>query len=313
LHRFRSQTACALSACTIILATPTTAWSSDPPSPAEISEARERFVEGRKLEEAGKFVEALAIFQNVARVKMTPQVRFHIALCLMHTDKHAEALTNFRVAMHEAGTSAPNVVAEAKEHIAMLEKQVAALTVVVPANDASFTVTLDERPIIPNVAIDADPGSHTVELRQDGKTVEKRRVTLVAAERLRIELSPSTVRTNGRHAASIVAFSISGASVVGASVFAFLRSERLATLEAACPSFTGCSRNLEPVVRDGKTFSAAVNVLAGVAGAAAVAGGVLYVASRNAASSRHASAFVDVRLSPVVGLGVGFVALHGRF
>jgi hypothetical protein len=312
LHWFRSQAGRALIAFAIIIAVPTQAWSSDEPSASEINEARERFAEGRRLEEAGQFGEALVIFQGVGRVKMTPQVRFHVALCLMHTGKHAEALTHFRLAMQEAGTTAPNVVAEAKEHIATLEKRVAALTVVIPTNDPSLTVTLDEHAITPNVPVDAEPGNHRVVLRRDGEAVEEREVKLAAGERSRLELSASAAGPSGRRKASIVAFSVAGASVVGASVFAFLRAERLATLEAACPSFTGCSQSLEPVVRDGKTFSAAVNVLAGVAGVATAAGIVLFVTSRSSAP-KHPASVADVRVSPFVGPGGGFVALHGRF
>ncbi|MBK9258829.1 MAG: tetratricopeptide repeat protein [Polyangiaceae bacterium] len=310
MHWFRWQAA--LAAIAIIVAAPTTARSSDAPSTAEINAARDQFAEGRKLEEAGRFGDALVLFQDVARVKMTPQVRFHIALCLMHTGKHAEALANFRVAKQEAGTSAPNVVAESKAHIATLEKQVARLTVVMPANDSSFTITLDERPIAANVTVDANPGRYEVVLRHDGQAVDKRLVTLQVGESVRVEFSQLPVQPNGWRTASIVAFSVAGAGVIGASVFTFLRAERLATLEAACPSFTGCSRSLEPVVRDGKTFSATVNVFAGVAGAAAATGVVLYVMSRSSSSDRTSS-FVDVGVIPAVGLGGGFVALHGRF
>jgi hypothetical protein len=312
LHWFRSQAGRAVIAFAIIIAVPAQAWSSDEPSASEINEARERFAEGRRLEEAGQFGEALVLFQSVGRVKMTPQVRFHIALCLMHTGKNAEALTHFRLAVQEAGATAPNVVAEAKEHIAKLEKRVASLTVVIPANDPSLTVTLDERAIAPNVPVDADPGTRRVVLRQDGEAVDEREVKLAVGERSRIELSASSAGSRGRRTASIVAFSIAGASVIGASVFAFLRAERLATLEAACPSFIGCSQSLEPVVRDGKTFSAAVNVLAGVAGVAAATGIVLFVTSRSSAP-KQASSVVDVRVSPVIGLSSGFVVLHGRF
>jgi hypothetical protein len=269
---------------------------------------------GRKLEEAGQFGEALAVFQSVGRVKMTPQVRFHIALCQMHTDKPAEALTNFRMAVKEAGATAPTVVAEAKTHIAKLETRVAVVTVDVLRNESTLSVMFDERIVTPGEQFDADPGDHHVTLQRAGQTVDERRVTIRAGERLRIVLSadPSTNSMSGGQVASIVAFSVAGASVVGLSVFAFLRGERLAELEAACPSFTGCDPSLEPVVREGKTYSAAVNVFAGIAGAAAATGVVLYVVSRNA-SSRSQSKHVDVRALPMVGPGSAFVTVQGRF
>ncbi len=303
-----------VTACAFIAATPSLARSADVPSSAELNEARERFAEGRKLEEAGQFGAALAIFQRVGRVKMTPQVRFHIALCLMNTNRPIDALTNFRTAVNEAGATAPSVVAEANTHIATLEKQVAIVTVDVLPNDSTLSVTFDERSVTPGTPFDAEPGDHRIVLQRAGQTVDERRVTFRAGERSRIELSAasSTNSTPSRPVGSIVAFSVAGASVVGLSVFAILRGERLAKVEASCPSLTGCDRSLESIVRDGKTYSTAINVFAGIAGAAAVTGVVLYVVSRSS-SSRNKSQGIDIRAQPMVGLGGGFVSVQGRF
>ncbi len=312
MHRFRSRAACALFAATIVAVLSAKVWANDSASPAEIAEARERFAEGRRLEEAGRFGEALVLFERVGRVKMTPQVRFHVALCLMHTGKLADALNAFRMAMREAGTTAPNVVAESKEHIASLEKRVAILTVVTPSDDASLTVMLDDRAILPGAAIVVDPGEHTIVLQHDGHTVDKRHVTLAAAERSTLDLSTAGTRPDARRTASFVAFGVTGAAVVGASVFAFLRAERLSTLEASCPTFTGCDRSLEPVVRDGNTYSVAVNVLAGVGLAATTTGIVLFASSIGSSPKRSAHVF-DVRVSPALGVEGGFVWANGRF
>lgn len=325
---------CAVIAFALVVATPSAARSSDVPSPADLQDARERFAEGRKLEEAGQFGEALVAFQRVGRVKMTPPVRFHIALCLMHTAKPSEALATFRTAVNEAGATAPQVVVEAKEHIAALEKQVAIVTIDVRRNDPTLSVTFDEGVVTPGMQLEADPGAHRILLQRAGQTVDERRVTLRAGERSRFELSALPVAssppnesttptassgprdlkdaTNLPRVGSIVAFSVAGASVVGLSAFAFLRSQRLAELEAACPSFTGCDRSVEPVVRDGKTYAAGVNVFAAIGGAAAVTGVVLYVVSQRSAP-RHGSKVVNVGVQPMVGLDGGFVTVRGRF
>jgi hypothetical protein len=328
--------------------------SSDVPSSAELTEARERFAQGRKLEEAGQFGEALVAFQNVARVKKTPQVQFHIALCLMHTGHSVEALAGFRTAVKDAGATAPTLVAEANDHIAQLEKQIAVVTLEVLPNDSTLAITFDDRVVTSGVPFNADPGNHQVILRRSGQTIDERVISVSAGEQLRMDLAPRidttprfdevphveplphvevpsavelpvkiqptrpiktvhpTSTTNGRYIGSIVAFSAAGASVVGLSVFAFLRADRLAELEAACPSFTGCNPSLEPIVRDGKMYASVVNVFAGLAGAATVTGIVLYVVSRPS-TSPHSSALSDIQVRPMVGLGSGFVAVHGRF
>jgi len=270
LIRFRSPTACALVVCSLVAAAPTQASTSETPSPAELSEARERFAEGRRLEEAGHFGEALVIFQSVARVKTTPQVRFHIALCWMNMGKPVEALTNFRTARQEAGDSAPNVVAEAKEHIATLQQRVAVVTVNVPPDDPTLSVTLDDRAVTSGVPFDVEPGNHHVVLRKSGQTVDERWMTLGAGEQSRVELAPrvesappptnstttptAPVETNHttntttnpstnvvkdavtnppknavsvRQVATVVAFGVAGAGVVGLSTFAVVREGRL--------------------------------------------------------------------------------------
>lgn len=311
------------------------AWSGAEPSSAELQEARARFAEGRRLEEAGHFGEALVIFQRVARVKMTPQVRFHIALCHKHLGKPVEALANFRLAIQEAGDTAPNVVAEAKEHIATLEPKVAVVTVDFASSDPSFSITLDERAVNPGVPLDVEPGSHHVVLRKAGQTVDERWMTLGAGKRSRVELSPRaeapsaptnpTEQTNtsqstnppshpssGLQVGSIVAFSVAGAGVVGLATFALLRADRLAKLEAACPSFTGCDPGLEPVVQEGKTYATGVNAFVAVTGTATVAGIVLFAVAQRS-TPRRGSKFVDVQVNPMVGLGGAFVTLEGRF
>ncbi|MCC6552262.1 MAG: tetratricopeptide repeat protein, partial [Polyangiaceae bacterium] len=42
---------------------------------------RLRFAEGRALEAAGRWADALARFEAIARARPTPGVRFHVALC----------------------------------------------------------------------------------------------------------------------------------------------------------------------------------------------------------------------------------------
>ena len=91
------------------------------PTEADLNQARERFGEARRLEDAGRWGEALTLLQRVAEVKTTPQVRFHIALCMENIGLWTEALDGYAQAAGEAKGSAPDVVTEANEHIRKLE------------------------------------------------------------------------------------------------------------------------------------------------------------------------------------------------
>lgn len=314
--RGRSIPACIAVISAIVFVFPDRAWSTDALSAAQLNEARERFSEGRKLEEAGRFDEALVAFRQVARVKTTPQVRFHIALCLMHTNQPVAAIEEFHTAIFEAGTTAPNVVAEAKQHIATLEKQVGVVTIDLGGADMSeLVVTFDGRVETPGKQIFAIPGRHVVELIRKGQTVEKRAVSVGAGEHARVTMDPTVATAdepaNGRRIGSYVTFGVAGLGVIGLGTFALLRADRLAKLEAECPTFTGCARSLEPVVREGKTYSAVVNVMGGVAIASAVVGTILYVSSPS--KQMKSSAGVGWNVLPVVGPESGFVMLNGRF
>lgn len=300
--------------CAVMFVFQPRAWSSDAAvSASELNEARERFAEGRKLEDAGRFDEALVAFKQVARVKTTPQVRFHIALCLMRTNNPVDAIQEFHTAILEAGTTAPNVVAEAKQHIATLEKVVGVVTIRIAAPELSDSVvTFDGRVETPGKLIYAAPGRHLVELIHHGQTLEKRPVMVSAGEHAWVDLAPSETSTNGRRVASFVTLGVAGVSVLGVATFAILRADRLAKLEAECPSLKNCDRSLESVVHDGKTYSAAINVFGGVAAAAAVTGIVLYVSSQTSTPERSTAKY-DLHIVPVVGREAGFVTLNGRF
>jgi len=316
---FRPLVARTLLAWAFFVHLPAEARASEGPTQAELNEARERFGDARKLEEAGQFQAALERFQQVAKVKMTPQVRFHIALCLMHTDKPVEALTNFRTAIQEAGSSHPNVVNEANQHIATLEKQVAIVTVHVHPEAPTPTVLLDERVVPARAPFDAEPGPHRLRFQLAGQTVDERSLDLKKGTRIEVEFTgprsgdgSSRGSTSGGRIASYVAFGVAGASAIGVAAFAWLRADRLATVEASCPTLMGCSRTLEPVVREGKSYASAANVLVGVSAAATIAGVILFVASPSSSGSL-ASQGMNFRVVPVLGRGSGFVVLEGQY
>ncbi|MEZ4376632.1 MAG: hypothetical protein R3B07_37860, partial [Polyangiaceae bacterium] len=68
----------------------------------DLAKARRLFRQGLSLEAAGDFAGALAKFDEVAKVKLTPQVRFHMGRCKEELGRLNEALGDYRLAEYEA-------------------------------------------------------------------------------------------------------------------------------------------------------------------------------------------------------------------
>ncbi len=73
----------------------------------ELAKARAEYKEGLSLEAAGNWAGALSKFQDVARIKTTPQVRFHVARCKENLGRLNEALGEYRLAEYEAQQAKP--------------------------------------------------------------------------------------------------------------------------------------------------------------------------------------------------------------
>jgi hypothetical protein len=299
------------------LATPAIARAE--PTEAELTQARERFKTARKLEDAGKWAEALEQLQRVAEVKTTPQVRFHIALCMENMGRLTEALDGFAQAASEAGTSAPDVVKESREHIKKLEDTIPTVSVGVAgaaAGDALYLdrrrIPIDERPL----ALRADPGPHSAEVRRGDAVVARELFTLEPRSVRRVELRVGSVAPlpgeaakkpgdgskppssgSTQRALGWAAVGLGAASAIATGVFIGLRAGALDRLEAACPAMTRCSPTVDPIVREGKTHAALVNAFAVLTGVAA-AGGVALILT--APSPARAAPKVAIRVLPAL-------------
>ena len=82
---------------------------------SELEAARKAFAAGIELEKAGDYEGALAKFEETSSVKMTPQVRFHVALCHEKLGRFVEAIEGYELAAKqaEAEGTAPEVAKRA--------------------------------------------------------------------------------------------------------------------------------------------------------------------------------------------------------
>ena len=332
----------AASATIIALAAPTFAQSTD-----ALAEAREKFAEARKLENSGEWAGALDLFQVVAGVKTTPQVRFHVALCMEHLGLLTQALDGFARAAEEADPSAPEVLRESRAHLKELETRIATVTVAVSGALPEDELALDWRPIPIGdrpIPVRLDPGTHVAEVRR-GTAVVARAVFVAEAQKpKRVALTVGTVATSlgepdalasaqsrdagtppargnetGTSTQRMVGFGLlglGGVSAVMTGVFAGMRGGALSDLEARCPAQPTCPAisdrdAIDGIVSRGKTYAALVNAFAGVTAAAVIGGFALVVTAPSRATAPGAHTGHAVSIRPVVSATSGGFTVEG--
>jgi hypothetical protein len=137
-------------------------------TPAELARARQLYAQGLTLEAAGDWTGALASFEDVARIKVTPQVRFHLARCKEHLGRLNEALGGYRLAEYEAqqgGAKDKEIIREAQKAREALEARIPKVTIVRGKGAEAIKIELDgvalgDTQIGHEMAI--DPGPHVV-------------------------------------------------------------------------------------------------------------------------------------------------------
>jgi hypothetical protein len=123
-------------------------------------------------------------------------VRFHVALAMEHVGLWTQALDGYAQAASEAGTTAPDVVREASEHIASLTKIMPTVSLRVAGAAAGDELLLDRRPLPIDdrpFPIRADPGAHTAELRRGGTVLAREYFAVEARSTRRIELRVGSI------------------------------------------------------------------------------------------------------------------------
>jgi len=274
------------------------------PATKEIDRARAQFHQGLALETAGDWAGALALFQQVALVKLTPQVRFHIGLCEEHLGQLAAALGDYELAAHEADEAK---VAEVSAQVASrrdeLRARIPQPTLARGAGAEYASVSLDgvslgASSIGPKLPV--DPGPHRIEAIASGYKPFRATIDIVEKEAKRVEITleripapvsaaepspsgspakdqaePEPARTN------VLPFVVGGVGVasVGAGVvFLLLRQNAISTLDRECtlPPGRMCPASSQSTFDQGKTYNLLANVTLGVGVAAIGAGAVLY-------------------------------------
>lgn len=309
------------------------AQPADEKSAEEKASALKAFEDGLEAERKGDYNVALEKFQKVGAFKMTPHVRFHIALCEEKLGKLVSALRGFELAEAEAvkmGKDAQVVAEKAPARIEALRKRVASVRIEVKGTVLYSRVVIDGQPVLAKdygSLINLDPGPHTIAVDTDGVLSQEKQLTLAERgyETLTFEIedkekpAPTATATATVTAAPTVAppppasklpaFVIGGvgvASLIGAGVFYGLRVGALDSFAAGCPAdkfppdesgVQHCPASVQGAREDAQAFTLGAGVLLGVGVAALGGAGVYWLLTQRKAGAPAPKAAIGVSVT----------------
>lgn len=162
---------------------------------AAISQARADFQRAVELEQARDFAGALRLFRRVGQVKMTPQVRYHIATCEENLGRMVAALGGYRLALRDSAGMHPGFIQEVQESVEYLERRIPKLIVARGEGAEAAVIELDGIQLgarTVGTEIPLDPGPHTVAARAPSKQEFSTTITVSEGEveELVVDLTP---------------------------------------------------------------------------------------------------------------------------
>ncbi|MBI2393863.1 MAG: hypothetical protein HYV09_30100 [Deltaproteobacteria bacterium] len=315
----------------VALASSPMSWApraSAEPTAADLSAARKKFDRAVELEKAGDFKAALALLRDVAAIKPTSQVRFHVALCLERLGRLVEAREEYLRVKEEAetkeGPEGTALAQKAGDRVTDLDARIPKVTFRLPEDVISAKVSIDDGApvsVLVSPTIRLDPGEHKLLVTSPGRRsfsrtvmVKERDATftldvaLPHAEEAPPEQPPAPTEApvsagpkrvvDEAPKSSALPWIIGGvgvASLATAGVFYALRDSAIHDLDAACGAGReSCPRAMKSTEDQGRLYTTTANVFAGV-GAAAI-GTAIVVWITQPSSKPHAT--VAVAASP---------------
>ncbi len=273
-------------ACVLALSTPAQAQDA-----AKLKKARAQFQQATELERAGNWTAALQAFREVGQVRMTPQVRFHIAVCEENLGRLVAALGGYELALTDADKVGPDFRAEVEQNVDKLRARIPKLVIERGEGAGAAAIELDGVAVGESsvgVEVPLDPGPHAVTARAPNRQPFEATVTLKEREtsRLVVELEAipqemvrpaSAPPPSDKPPSKVVPLVIGGvgvAALVGSGVLFGLRQSALSDLEDACDGSV-CPKSEQSRYDDLKFYHYGSFVTLGVGVAAVGAAGAL--------------------------------------
>lgn len=150
-------------------------WTAAVPAraeePVDRNAAIKMFQRGLELEQAEDWTGALQVFRDVGQYRMTPQVRFHIALCESKLGKLVAALGGYELALQDATSVGPDFANEVTTKVDELRARIPKLTIRRGEGAEAAVISLDGVELgAPRIGVEIllDPGPHPVAARAPG-------------------------------------------------------------------------------------------------------------------------------------------------
>ena len=253
----------------------------------ELSKARALFQRAIELEQAGNYTEALEHFRDVGQVRMTPQVRFHIASCEEKLGRLVTALGGYELALADAESVGEDFKNEVDTAVTRLRASIPKLVIQRGTGAEAAEIELDGVALGASsvgVPVPLDPGPHSVNAKAPGSLPFAQTVTIAENEQksVGVELTPEaqpmttgaaasipqTVDLNPKPRPRLVPYVIGGvgvASLIGSGVLFALRQGALSDLENKCgPDRKACPSSARGEVDNLKLYNTAAQVALGV-------------------------------------------------
>ncbi len=266
------------------------------PTEEELKEARTQFHRAIELEQAGNWAGALRLFRDVSQIKMTPQVRFHIALCEENLGKLVAALGGYELALADADSVGGTFKEEVEENIDQLRYRIPKLTIERGEGAEAAKIELDGIELGSSsigVEVPVDPGPHQVfatakgyEDFQEAVTVEEEEIQTLIIEMKRVPEEKGQTRDVGttegpptKKEPEVLPISlVAGGGVVMATggVLLLLAQVQFSDIQSQCTGDEPCSESLKEPYKQAQTKQAVGYTALGL-GAAAAGVGVYFL------------------------------------
>jgi hypothetical protein len=253
----------------------------------ELSKARALFQRAIELEQAGNYTQALEQFRDVGQVRMTPQVRFHIASCEEKLGRLVTALGGYELALADAETVGEDFKNEVDTAVTRLRASIPKLVIQRGTGGEAAEIELDGVALGASsvgVPVPLDPGPHSVNAKAPGFEPFSQTVTIAENEQKTVDIEltaepqpetagpagsgTQTVDLNGKPNKKLIPYIIGGvgvASLIGSGVLFGLRQSTLSDLENKCgPDRKSCPGSARGEVDNLKLYNTTAQIALGV-------------------------------------------------
>ncbi len=288
----------------------------------ELTHARAVFQQGLELEQAGNWSAAVQRFREVGQVRMTPQVRFHIALCEEKLGRLVAALGGYELALADADSVGADFRSEVESNVTRLRERIPKLVIQRGSGAEAATIELDGVAVGDSsvgVEVPQDPGPHAVTASAPNYQPFETTVTLAEGEKKTVEivmepapreatvlLGPGAEKPpmSKLRLTSFIVGGFGVASLAASGVLLALRLNKQSRLDARCPTRVDCPFSDRDDEKRMRTYHYASVATFGVGLAAVGAGVTLFIVDLKKQKKASEPERTGLRVLPLLAPGV---------